>query len=57
MCMCCTLTEKKKIILIKNFFELLQIRIVLTDDVIMTSQFVAITTKVQFFQFYHTMNL
>ena len=55
--MCCTLTEKKKIILIKNFFELLQIRIVLTDDVIMTSQFVAITTKVQFFQFYHTMNL
>ena len=29
-----------------NFFELLQIRIFLTDDV-MTSQFVAMTTKVQ----------
>ena len=30
----------------KNIFELLQIRIFLTDDVIMTSQFVAMTTKV-----------
>ena len=30
----------------KNFFELLQIRIFTTDDVIMMSQFVAMTTKV-----------
>ena len=29
-----------------NFIELLQIRIVLTDDVIMTSKLVAMTTKV-----------
>ena len=35
-----------KIALKKPFFELLQIRIFLTDDVIMTSQFVVMTTKV-----------
>ena len=39
----------------KTFFELLQIRILLTDDVIMTSQSLAMTTKV--YQFYHTIDL
>ena len=36
----------KKIVPKKNVFEMLQIQIFLTDDVIITSQFVAMITKV-----------
>ena len=46
-----------KISLTKKIFELLQIRIFLTDVVIMTSQFVAMTTIVTYVQFHYTINL